>query len=343
MRPLAILCGIFLAASLFSQPSLGLAETTSPKTCISHSFPVSLDEGSPAIYQVTGNLCSQGDPSGKTIHVLVPGFTLTSTYWDLPYQSDTYSYVNSITKAGYATLSLDRLGTGKSSLPPANEITVDRHAYIVYQVIQQLRAGKVDGYQFPKVILVGHSLGSIVSTVEAAKYGQIDGLILTGLLHTFNTDTLNLVLGTVPAEQDPVFKDKNLPPGYLSLLKETRTFFYNPDDTDPNIYYIDDVTKGTGVSNEDNMVYLLTSILRSITIKNVPVYLVMGSKDVFFCNIALSCDNKTTILLRERAFYTGDLDAYILPNAGHNLNYQKNAPDYYKAVVNWSNNHVGVQ
>jgi hypothetical protein len=129
-RPLSILCGIFLVLSLFLQPSLSFAEgTETTKKCISHSFPVSLEKGKPAIYQVTGNLCSQGDPTGKTIHVLVPGFTLTSTYWDFPYQPETYSYVDAINKSGYATLSLDRLATGKSSKPPAEDITVDRHAY----------------------------------------------------------------------------------------------------------------------------------------------------------------------------------------------------------------------
>lgn len=342
-RPFSVLCGIFLALSLCFQPTLGFAaDTLSSKKCVSHSFPVSLDKGKPATYQVTGNLCSQGDPSGKTIHVLVPGFTLTSTYWDFPYQPETYSYVDAINKSGYATLSLDRLGTGKSSKPPANEITVDRHAYIVSQVIDQLRAGKVQGYQFPKVILVGHSLGSIVSTVEAVKHGNIDGLILTGVLHTFNTEVLSLITGTVPAKDDPVFKDEDLPEGYLSLLKKTRQFFYHPDNTDPEIYEVDDITKGTGVANEDNMVSLLTAILSSPAIK-VPVYLVMGSKDEMFCNLVLSCASKEAILLRERLLYTSDLDAFVLPNAGHNLNYQKNAPAYYKAVVDWSNKHVGTQ
>src|SRR5437870_2637665 len=106
-RPFSILCGMLLALSFLLQPSLIFAETTATKQCISHSFPVSLEKGQPATYQVTGNLCSQGDPSGKTIHVLVPGFTLTSTYWDFPYQPETYSYVDAINKSGYATLSLD--------------------------------------------------------------------------------------------------------------------------------------------------------------------------------------------------------------------------------------------
>jgi alpha-beta hydrolase superfamily lysophospholipase len=90
------------------------------------------------------------------------------------------------------------------------------------------------------------------------------------------------------------------------------------------------------------MVSLLAAITTSPAIK-VPVYLVMGSKDVMFCNIALSCETKEAILLRERLLYTANLDAFVLPNAGHHLNYQKNAPVYYEAVVNWSNKHVGTQ
>jgi pimeloyl-ACP methyl ester carboxylesterase len=347
-RHLSLFCGVILLLSMFIQPALGLADeaTTTDvlaaKSCQSHQFPVSLQPGQEAKYQVTGNLCSRGNPSGKTIQVLVHGFTLSQVYWDLPYKSERYSYVDALTKSGYATLSLDRIGVGKSSHPPAKDITIESHAYVISQVIQQLRVGDVQGSHFPKVILAGHSLGSIVSIITAAKYGQVDGVILTGILHTFDPlGVAPLITGTVPAEQDPVFKNANLPSGYVTLPIETRRIFYNHANIDPKIYDIDNKTKGTGTNGEYDMASIATALSLTTEIK-VPVLLVVGEKDQFTCNALLSCKDSEAILEREHSQFTPDnLEAYVLRNAGHNINYELNAQDYYTAVKNWSNTHIG--
>jgi pimeloyl-ACP methyl ester carboxylesterase len=351
-RYLSLFCGVVLLLSLFIQPVLGVAEESTTievlaaKQCISHQFPVFLQPGQTdptAKYQVTGNLCSRGNPSGKTIQVLVHGFTLSQTYWDFPYQPERYSYVDAQTKAGYATLSIDQIGVGKSDYPPANELTLENYAYVLSQIIQQLRDDDVQGYHFPKVILVGHSQGSIVSTITAAKYRQVDGVILTGMMHTFDFPSVStLITSPVPAEQDPVFQNANFPPGYVSLLKDARQIFYNRSNIDPKIYEIDNNTKGPGANNSYDFASLLTAISLTTDIK-VPVLLVMGEKDKFFCNELLSCANSSAILDRERLLYTTEskLEAYVLPNAGHNMNYELNAPDYYTAVKNWSNKHIG--
>jgi pimeloyl-ACP methyl ester carboxylesterase len=346
-RYLSLFCGVVLLLSLFIQPALGVAEESTTtevlaaKQCQSHEFKVFLQPPQPgeeAKYQVTGNLCSRGNPSGKTIQVLVHGFTLSQTYWDFPYQPERYSYVDAQTKAGYATLSLDRIGVGKSDFPPAEEVTIESNAYVLSQVLRQLRAGNVQQYQFPKVILVGHSLGSIVSTVAAAKYGLVDGVVLTGMLHTYDEESITSFMSSiVPAEQDPVFADANLPPGYVTIPLEARKIFYNLANTDPNIYAIDNMTKGTGTIGD---LMILDAISLTTKIK-VPVLLVMGEKDKLFCNTALPCTN-SSILDRENSFFTTvKLEAYSLPNAGHNINYDLNAQDYFKAVKNWSNKHIG--
>src|SRR5690606_34810983 len=120
------------------------------------------------------------------------------------------------------------------------KITLDSNAYVVHQVIEQLRAGKIGGTSFSKVILVGHSLGSITSIITAGKYGGVDGLMLTGFLHPFNVaEFIKLVSGMKPARFDPVFKKDKLPSGYLSIAKQTRKLFYNLDNIDPKILDID--------------------------------------------------------------------------------------------------------
>ncbi len=342
VRNLSVLCYFVLFLSLLMQPTLGLAaETTPTKTCTSHQFLVALQAGESANYQVTGTLCSLGDPTGKTIQVLVHGFTLNQTYWDLPYHPEIYSYVDSLTQAGYTTLSLDRIGVGKSSHPTATDITLDSNTYVLHQIIQQLRAGQLNSYQFPKVMLVGHSFGSTVSANEASTYNDVDGLVLTGFIHTAApVGTTAMAAGVTPAQLDPVFFNDNLPVGYVTTSKLGRQVFYNPDDTDPAIYDIDNNTKGTGTDGE---LLTLTSGGSPTMTQNihVPVLLVVGEKDNLFCDALLSCANSAAIIEREQSYYSTNLEAYVLSGSGHNLNYQLNTQDYYNKVKSWSDSHIG--
>jgi hypothetical protein len=64
------------------------------------AFPVTLGT-------MYGKLCA---PTGaKTVHVLIPGGTYNSSYWDIGYQPEIRSYRMAMNNAGYATLAVDRL------------------------------------------------------------------------------------------------------------------------------------------------------------------------------------------------------------------------------------------
>jgi pimeloyl-ACP methyl ester carboxylesterase len=77
-----------------------------------------------------------------------------------------------------------------------------------------------------KVILVGHSLGSAFAVVEANRYANVHGLILTGLLHTV-APAASVVAPVVfiPAARDPKFAHRHLPPGYLTALRGALPIF----------------------------------------------------------------------------------------------------------------------
>ena len=51
-------------------------------------------------------------------------------------------------------------------------MTIQVEAYVAHQFVQALRSGCVAGIQFGKVIIVGHSLGSVVVWEEAITYGD---------------------------------------------------------------------------------------------------------------------------------------------------------------------------
>src|SRR5581483_583937 len=99
-----LIAGILIAAVLVVAAVLCFGyRQANALNCEESSLPVKLSADGQAIYSVTGWLCARGNFSGKTVQLLVSGVSYDHNYWDFPYQSDNYSYVQSATKAGYAT------------------------------------------------------------------------------------------------------------------------------------------------------------------------------------------------------------------------------------------------
>ncbi|WP_221568686.1 alpha/beta hydrolase [Alkalihalobacillus sp. TS-13] len=343
IRLLVTLSSSVLLTSLLFQPSfVSYADSLEGKKCSTYKIPVSLAPDLPKEYNVVGKLCSKESLEGKTLQVLVHGFTMGKSYWDLPYQPEKYSYVNRQIQAGYVTFSLDRIGVGESDHPPGSKITVDSNAYVVQQVIEQLRSG-MGGVKFSKLILVGHSLGSIIS-VAVAKNVDVDGLILTGMLHDMDPETVEYeVSHSQPANLDPKFKDENLPPDYLSIQYPARKklFFYNAD---PALLELDDKElRQTGTTGELSTFgeYNDPNFAQGI---DTPIFLVVGDKDPLLCNEQLPCTDGATIVNREKEYFSNPdtlLEGYVVKNASHNLTYERNAPDFFQAVLDWVNRKVG--
>src|SRR3954451_13242460 len=182
----ATVFGALLSALLLPSGAWGAAGGL---RCQEVTFAVNLSPSDATVYNVVGELCSRGSIHHKTIQVALHGATYSHLYWDFPFQPETYSYVRRATEAGYAVLNLDRIGIGQSDHPPADAVTIESNAYVVHQIVQALRAGDLVVPAFGRVraeriALVGHSLGSLISIQEAATYGDVDGVVLTGLSHT---------------------------------------------------------------------------------------------------------------------------------------------------------------
>ncbi|MBO0777878.1 MAG: alpha/beta fold hydrolase, partial [Ktedonobacteraceae bacterium] len=206
----------------------------------------------PTVYRVATWLCAQGSLNGKTVQVLVHGSTYDHNYWDFPSVPQKYSYVRQITGAGYATLNMDRIGTGLSDHPPALSVTLQSNAYVLHQLVQALRNGKVYGIRFPKVMLVGHSFGSVITVAEASQFADVDGVITTGIMHTVNaTGAATVFSSFYPVELDSKFAQSKLPLGYLTSIPGVRkSIFYNPDNADPSVISLDETLKQTITDSE---------------------------------------------------------------------------------------------
>lgn len=337
----------FCAAALFSLGVAALAPCAAGATsaaglrCEELAFEVTLAPGDPTTYEVWGELCSRGSLQHKTIQVALAGSTYSHLYWDWPYQPHLYSYVKHATAAGYAVLNLDRIGTGRSDHPPAAELTIASNAHVVHQIVEALRGGNRVVRSFgriraERVVLVGHSLGSLIAIHAAATYGDVDGVVLTGITHTVTPALGDLQL--YPASLDPRFADLNLPEGYLTTVPGGRAIFYNPPFFDPQVLALDEATKETVTVNELGTAPLALGLSNEV---HVPVLVVVGDNDPAFCNPP-TCSASGTLDI-EPSFYPADAcaQAVSIPGAGHDLNLHYQAPLTYGVVLHWIDRYVG--
>lgn len=332
------------------------AQTPLGLICEDKYLSVAIAPGSPKEYKVFGRLCGHRlNLKKQTVQVLVHGTTYSHLYWDWPYQPERYSYVRTMTQAGYATFAIDRIGIGKSSHPPAEEVTLESNAYVLHQVIQSLRRGELKGVKFYRVELVGHSYGSLIIAAEVTEHNDVDGVILTGILHNGVPEVFQNLSSNFyyPAQQDPRLANENLPDGYLTTVPngERGLIFYNLSAADPQLIALDEETKETVTIAELNTFPPITTNLDTgiSTISfpseqiHVPVLIVVGQHDALSCSNQI-CDSSANVAAEETSYFSPkvQLQTYVLPNAGHVINLHPNALEWYKVAREWSDSFVGV-
>ena len=365
-----------LAAALVVPATAGAAGTNpvTVENCHSVRLPVALDPGGARQAQLAGDVCYPSRPVPglrQTIQVLVSGTAYGKTYWDFPYQPDTYSYVRAANAAGFTTFDLDRVGIGASSRPPSSQVTIPSNAYSIHQAIQHLRSGAVDGVRYDRVVLVGHSLGSLISWYEAAEYHDVDAVVASGILHTFDGPGVAKFGTTLySAALDHRFAGQNLDPGYLTTRPGTRAeSFYYPMNADPQVIDTDEAVKETTTFSEaadvfwqelpgslggvrDPFCSLLASSCEGVARPHwygvtpkitVPVLMVVGQYDALLCGGATRpnrCTDLEKIRQDESAYFRGLAKRCLVlasvSNAGHNLNLHRNAPSWFKLSNQWA-------
>lgn len=227
-----VVAGVLLSLAA-AAPALAGQDAGAGRQCRDVQVPVALVEGQPADERIYGTLCTPSGQSPETIQLLVHGGVYTGVYWEFPDPSggtDRYDYAAAANRAGFATLAIDRIGSGRSSHPLSTKITLESNVFTVHQVVQAIRRGEITspgGEQFHKVVYVGHSYGTGVGWFLATDYGEdLDAAVFTGSAHT-GTVTGALVLFTIlyPAALDPKFAGDGLDPGYLTTLRVPGTSF----------------------------------------------------------------------------------------------------------------------
>lgn len=109
----------------------------------------------------------------STVVLLQHGLSYTRAAWDRP----GYSVVDSLVAAGFAVVTVDRLGYGASTLPDGYRVSSESHANNTKQIVDALRGS------FEHVVIGGHSAGSEISMLAAGLFGVGDAVLALGYTH----------------------------------------------------------------------------------------------------------------------------------------------------------------
>lgn len=307
----------------------------SSRLSVSQGYDIAVDGG----LSMHSTLCQPSDSApSDVVLVLVPGATYGGVYWDFPFDPEMYSFRAAMNRAGIATMVVDRLGTGKSSRPASELVTTTAQVRAVHNVVQALRRGAVGGRSYRKVLLGGHSLGSIIAMVESGTFGDADGTLLTGYTHVVDTEfAKNLAThGLYPAAEDPKFSGEGLDPGWLTTRPGTRAAaFYSASTANPQVVAADEGTKDlVSTAEAADAITLATGSSFSAAIED-PVMIATGRNDRIFrvptSNAALEA--------QERAFFNpqAQLRAAVMPEVGHSNALATTAREFQQAVIDWVN------
>jgi pimeloyl-ACP methyl ester carboxylesterase len=312
------------------------------RTCRAQRIPVSLSENSPANESIYGELCV---PTGKrpaAVMLLTHGITYDHNYFDIPGFDGKYSYAASAASVGYATLSIDRIGSGRSTRPPSALVGMNANVWIAHQLVQKLRHGEIAAtagrIAFKKVLQVGHSFGSGVTWLEASRYKDVDGIIATGANHFPRVDTITqtLVPSLLPSPLDAKFKGHQFDPGYLTTRPGTRyADFMAPGNVNPALVAQDEKLKQTVTATE--FAQIPFDIGETLDI-DVPVLVAQGNKDSLFCGAGAECTSERALVAAEGPKLGNPpcVDGYLQPGAGHDNVLMRNAQDFFNALNAWA-------
>jgi pimeloyl-ACP methyl ester carboxylesterase len=292
-------------------------------------FPVILSDGN--TYSVAGYLYYRSSFHNRTLQVVMHGGTYNHKYWDAPsINGHPYSYARFMAEQQYAVLALDQLGAGDSSKPDGDFVTLAETTSALHQVLVQLRSNSNPlGYAFAKIILVGHSFGSINAIYVQTNHHDADALVVTGYGHVPHKLPFEEAL-IAELVQDPYF---TLPPEVREAA-----FYYKPVDgtaaADQAVIDYDN-SNLTDLVTRGQIFTTFASVFQDpVGAVSGPVLVQLGEHDALWP--ALYAPD-------EAAYWTSaaSITVQSLPNVGHSFNLHLDNRDGWRQIDQWVAATVG--
>nr|XP_019050435.1 hypothetical protein I302_00867 [Kwoniella bestiolae CBS 10118]OCF29365.1 hypothetical protein I302_00867 [Kwoniella bestiolae CBS 10118] len=256
----------------------------------------------------------------------------------------TYSFAENAAAAGWATLSYDRLGVGRSAKPDGTNVV--QAAFEIAQsvaIAQKHRDGTLSGVgKIDKIVGIGHSYGSaLVTGLASVSPTSFDAIVLTGFTNNVTLGSLGLTaLQLTIASVAYPDRFEGLPNDYVisaSSAADQVVFFHYPN------YTQDAFEEFTRTKGE--------FILGQFTITNDrtnyknPLFVDVGEYDAPVCTANCSI---TSIVPTEQIPNPSQLDStrelfpsvenfqtYVIPDTAHGINYSPTARLAYEKIFDF--------
>lgn len=317
--------------ALWSAPAFAQDLGTSIKTD-RLEFSVTLPDGSEQT--IVGYLSYHGSYRGRPLQVVVHGATYNHTYWDFPdVNGESYSYARYMASPDrkYAVLAVDQLAAGESSHPEDGlSVGLFETATALKQVIDDMRSGDNPlGHAFDRIVLVGHSAGSINAIFVQAAWHSADALVVTGARHTTSLPFSPGITAVLPN----VGLLGSL--SYFKLLPdEFRTgLFYYPPGADPDVIAADNASADVWTGGQVNSTFFaFVEPIFGFDIDRVgqvtgPVLIQLGEFDALFpagndaAETALWASTTPTV--------------QTVAGVGHSFNLHSNREESWAGIASW--------
>ncbi|EPE35617.1 alpha/beta-Hydrolase [Glarea lozoyensis ATCC 20868] len=290
-----------------------------------------------ASYQISGTFCAPVRGGNGIVLVATHGFGFDRSYWNPEIQPEKYSFVDHAISKGYSIFYYDRLGIGKSSSISGYVAQVSVQVAVLKQIVTQVKAGKLCATT-KKVVLVGHSFGSVVSNVLLTSSPQlVDGVVLTGIGYDV-PDTAVAFESWQPrlARLQNPRKWGSLDGGYMTwvdIWSNAMTFFKAPFYDTKVVEYAEANKQPFG---------LLEVVTLQITDRHSPNYtgpalIMSGEFDLVFCNGY--CPPILNNKVKETFPVSKGLEVYSQPGSGHAINLSLNATGSFEVVTGFLKRH----
>ncbi|KAF2727034.1 alpha/beta-hydrolase [Polyplosphaeria fusca] len=303
--------------------------------------PISGYENATSTYQLAGTFCSPSKKVGnkeKTVLLATHGGGYDRRYWASSYMPSKYNFVQYALENGYSVFYYDRLGTGQSQIVSGYESQGANQVELIAKIASSIRSGRYSGsIEASKVVLVGHSLGSVFSAGAIIKYPSIaEGQFAAG------ATSLTLKAGLSATFQNALLASTVNPPfkrdsGYVvigDIYAHARSFFSQPFDI-PTLEYAQSIVQPASI----------VEMLSSANVKfdessyNGSVLLTAGEYDILACGG--NCYPRFEYGVQNKTFPVAKpLETYIHPGAGHGVNFANNATGFYATVIDFVNRNI---